>query len=204
MPSKTTSPGLVSSAVIPCCILLDCFIKWTSVLKVWGHQEICFRSWLLIWAKMLVQSQAVCNIIVPVLIQAVSCCLALFISDFFLLFLQSFRDKQTQSLRITSLVLLTFLNRTSLLNQQVSGSKYHRHRTCHLVWSTWTRSWIFPNARIALFSSETLVSWGMELFGFFLGGRQVEMERSFFYSILLWNKERGTDKPFLHCCCPYL
>lgn len=85
--------------------------------------------------------------------------------SFFLL--QNLRDKPSQSLRITCLVLLTFLNRICLLNQWVSGSKRHTLITCHLVWSTWTRSWIFLNVRIVMFSLYVaLIPWKIR-FGFF-------------------------------------
>lgn len=83
-------------------------------------------------------------------------------------FLQNLRHKPTQSSRITSLVLLTFLNRICPLNQQDSGSKHHMLITCHLVWSIWTRSWIFLNVGIVLFSLQnSLIPRGMGLF--FLG-----------------------------------
>lgn len=91
VPSKTTSPGWASSKVIALCVLQNYFTKWIRMLEVWGHQEFHFRSSLLIWDKILIQSQAECDVIVLVLIQAANCCFALFISDWLVcLFASSF------------------------------------------------------------------------------------------------------------------
>lgn len=106
-------------------------------------------------------------------LSSTGCCLALFISIFFLLLffsLQNLKDKQTQSLRTTSLVLLTCQSRTSLLSLQARGSKPHIRITYHQGWSTWTRSRIFPNAGTVLFHHGLLWHlWGGGVWSFFLG-----------------------------------